>query len=340
MDKYYSLDTQSQKELKKIVGPIMVFGAGGFIGMNILKTVLAYRDDVYGISQEYKKNWRFMAGNISTKNLRNCDLNELSQVVSLIREVKPKTIFNLAAYGAYSKQKEYGKIYRTNIISTTDLIEVLKETGFSVYIHAGSQSEYGTNSKGPGEDSELCPNSHYAVSKTANYFTTKYYGKTEKLPVVHLRLYSVFGPWEEPDRLIPVLLSKARKGMLPPLVNSNVSRDFIYVQDVVSAFITVAAKTSPSIYGEVFNIATGKKTTIKNLVSTTKRLLKFSAKPEFGTMQNRKWDLEEWYGNPEKMKKVFRWKPKYTLEDGLILSSEWQKDINYDSAIWSQSSRL
>ncbi len=340
MDKYYTLDSTSHLKLKKIAGPIMIFGAGGFIGMNMLKTMLAYRQDVYGISQDYKKNWRFMTGNIPRRNLRNCDLNELAQITSLIRNIKPKTIFNMAAYGAYSKQKEYGKIYRTNIISTSDLIEILKETGFNVYIHAGSQSEYGTNSKGPQEDSELSPNSHYAVSKTANYFTMKYYGKTEKLPVVHMRLYSAYGPWEEPDRLVPVLLSKARKGILPQLVNPNVSRDFIYVQDIVDAFITVAAKISPNIYGEAFNIATGKKTTIKNLVEITKKMLKFSAKPEFGSMKNRDWDLEEWYGNPEKMQRVFNWRPKYSLEDGLMLSVEWQKDIDYDSAIWSQNSRL
>lgn len=335
MNNFHTLDKKTVLLLEKIKGPIVIFGAGGFIGTNLLQSLLLYRTDVFGVSQNVKHNWRFKAASIPLKNLINCDINDVNQIKNLVNKIKPMTIFNLAAYGAYSKQKEYRKIYQTNFDSTVDLIEILKENGFEAYVHAGSQSEYGINSRGPKEDSELIPNSHYAVSKTANYYTVKYYGKIEKLPLVHLRLYSAYGPWEEPDRLIPILLAKARKEEYPQLVDPNISRDFIYIQDIVSAFIFAASKMNRKIYGEVFNVATGEKTTIKELVLKVKKILDVKRDPVFGSMQKRDWDLKDWYGNTKKIEKFLKWKPRYSLEEGLKLSIEWQKNMNYDSAFWN-----
>ena len=94
MDKYYSLSKADIKLLRKIQGPILIFGAGGFIGINLLKTLLLYRKDVFGVSQDFKKNFRISTNKIPAKFLRNTDINELNQVTELIEEIKPKTIFN------------------------------------------------------------------------------------------------------------------------------------------------------------------------------------------------------------------------------------------------------
>lgn len=334
--KYYFLSESDIEKVKKLKGPIVIFGAGGFIGLNLLKTLLLYRNDVYGVSQDAKNNWRFIASNIQSENIHSCDINEYSLLRELIINLKPKTIFNLAAYGAYSKQKEYKKIYQTNFISIVDIIELLKESGFDAYVQTGSSSEYGTNSSAPKEEDELIPNSHYAVSKVANYYAAKYYGKIEKLPIVHLRLYSAYGPWEEPDRLIPVLISHARKSTLPPLVNPNISRDFIYTTDVVSALICAASSMNKNIYGEAFNIGTGIKTTMNDLVEIVKNEFTINENAEFGSMQNRDWDVADWYANIEKAKNLIRWEPKVELTRGLYEVNNWQKEINFDAAFWNR----
>jgi len=314
----------STDSIKKLEGPVMIFGAGGFIGINLLKKMLAYRNDVIGVSSNLKNSWRISQNLIKKQNLAEADLLDAQSIKRLVAKFKPQTIFNLAAYGAYSKQKDIEKIYQTNFISTVNLIETLKKYGFKSYVNAGSQSEYGLNCKAPKEDEELIPNSHYAVSKTNVHYLLKYYGKVESLPIVHLRLYSVYGPWEEPDRLIPVLIEKAKEGQLPQFVDPNISRDFIYVNDVVDAFITVAAKMKKGLYGEVFNIATGRKTTIRELAFLAKKLFKINKEPEFNTMVNRQWDLSEWYGNAEKIKTKLNWKAKIKLKDGLL------KTFNYE----------
>ncbi|HYK07924.1 MAG TPA: NAD-dependent epimerase/dehydratase family protein [Candidatus Eisenbacteria bacterium] len=316
--------------IKKLHGPILILGSGGFIGVNLLKTLLTYRKDVFGVSRNKKKNWRFRLAKIPTKNIIDSDITNTKDIEKIFKKVKPLTVFNLAAYGAYAKQSDYKEIYKTNALSTVNILEELKKIPFKAYIHAGSQSEYGLNAKGPKETGELIPNSHYAVSKVGNYYLLKYYGKVEHLPVVHLRLYSAYGPWEEPDRLMPVLVSKAIHKTLPNFVDPKISRDFIYIDDVVSAFVISAAKMQKRMYGEVFNVATGKKTKIKTLAFMVKKMFEISENPQFSTMKNRNWDIIDWFGNNAKIKRILGWRPEYSLKEGLELTVAWQEEIHYD----------
>lgn len=331
MRNYYQLSPPVVRLAKRLRGPIAVFGGGGFIGANLLRSLLLYRKDVFGVSRKLRDNWRLRASRIPASHLYQCDVTRASQLRDLISELKPQTIFNLAAYGGYAKQKEYTRIYRTNYTAVVDLLEELKRFRFAAYIHAGSSSEYGTNCKAPHETDELVPNSHYAVSKVAVSFAIKYYGKIENLPVLHLRLYSVYGPWEEPDRLIPALLSQAQRGTYPKLVDPEISRDFVYITDVTSAFIIAAGKVKREMYGEVFNVASGRKTTIYDLAMMVKKLLRIRHSPRFEGMKNRNWDLYDWYGNYDKIRSMLGWKPQVSLRDGLLKTLQWQRDIDYDA---------
>ena len=306
------------KNIRTLKGPIMIFGAGGFIGINLLQTILKTRDDVFGVSSAPEKSWRLQKAQIPKKNIVVGNLLDKETIRKIIKKTKPQTIFNLAAYGSYSKQKDSEKIYQTNFLAAVNLIETLKKFGFKNYLQAGSQSEYGLNSSRPSETDELIPNSHYAVSKTGCYYLIKYYGKVERLPVVHLRFYSVYGPWEEPDRLIPTLVKYAKKNQLPAFVDPEISRDFIYIDDVVEAMILLAAKLSLKCYGEAFNIATGKKTTIKELAFLAKGIFKIKTRPVFSSMKNRNWDLKDWWGNPNKLEKEFNWQAATSLDQGLL----------------------
>ena len=331
---YFSLSDNVVSKLQSLPGPIFVLGAGGFIGVNLLNALLLYRNDVYGVSQDHKNNWRFIATKTPQTNLLSCDITDSAITARLLEKYKPRTIFNLAAYGAYSKQKEYEKIYSVNFNATVNLIEMLNEIGFDAYVHAGSSSEYGTNSTTPNEAGELVPNSHYSVSKVASYYAIKYYGRTCGLPVTHLRFYSVYGPWEEPDRLIPVIISKARNKTFPPLVSPRISRDFIYITDVINAMI-LAASNITSIKGKAFNIGSGKNTTIKSLAEYIQKEFSIPENPEYSTMENRNWDVENWYANIKKAKDLLNWTPKVSLNEGLKLVKEWQDDVNFDNAYWN-----
>lgn len=148
-------------------------------------------------------------------------------------------------------------------------------------------------------------------------------GKTARLPVANLRLYSIYGPMEDSSRLMPNLVRKAMAGELPPFVDPRTSRDFLYVDDACAAFILAATKMQPDLYGESFNIGSGTKTTIEDLAETTRATFGISAVPQYGSMEGRAWDLADWYADAAKAKSLLGWEPKHDLASGLRLMADW-----------------
>lgn len=305
-------------------GPIVVFGAGGFLGTNLFRTILKFRSDCYGVNHQHYLTWR-LAG-LPDANLIYADLNNAASVTDVFTRFNFKTIFNFAAYGNYPKQRDINLIYATNMIGAVTLLEIARERGFSAYVHAGTSSEYGLNCEGPTEDAKLKPNSHYAVSKVSSGYLIKYYGQVAKLPVINLRYYSVYGPYEEPDRLVPKLVENAAVKKLPPLVDPEISRDFIYVDDAIEATILAATTGVKIIPGASLNIGTGRKTTIKEIVQVTKETFNINEEPQWSSMPNRFWDLKNWYANPALAEKVLKWKPKTSLKDGLLKTFHWHQE--------------
>lgn len=319
------METRISTRVKNLQGPILILGGGGFVGINLAEMIFKVREDITILSHNIQNNWKFKEGCIPVEKILKLDISNKHELSNFIHKLKPQTIFNLAAYGAYSSQSEYSKIYSVNFDSTISLIEILKEEGFSAYVHAGSSSEYGTNSSAPLETSELIPNSHYAVSKVASYYALKYYGKVENLPVVHLRLYSVYGPYEEPGRLIPTLFTYALSHSYPPLVNEHITRDFVYVEDVAEGFIQAALNAS-IVKGSVFNIGTGKKTSIRDVVLNLKEIVGIDKKPIFGIMEKRHWDHQkDWYSDSTSALETLHWQPLFDLKTGLNKTWIWFK---------------
>jgi len=320
-----------QLKIKKLQGPVFVFGASGFIGANIVKDAFTVRDDVYAITHDANSAWRLKLLNIPTKNIVHCDITSSISVKNIFETYKPRTVFNLAAYGAYSKQSVTKLIYETNVNGTVNILDCCENV--SAYIHAGSSSEYGTNSAAPGETDALEPNSHYSASKVSASYIIQYYANYKNVFALNLRLYSVYGYWEEPDRLIPVMIEKARERSYPNLVEKEISRDFVFVTDCVEAFIDAALNINKENRGKSFNICSGQKTTLGQLVDLIKIEFKITKEPVWGNMENRKWDLKDWYGNPENTSRELKWHSKTTLAEGLQATYHWHEQINYADVI-------
>jgi polyisoprenyl-phosphate glycosyltransferase len=321
------LSDRIKKEIQKLEGPIVVFGAGGFIGSNLFRYILQYRDDVYGItSKEPFIPWRI--DDLRTDRIIHADITEINGLKNLFQQHQFKTIFDLAAYGAYAKQNDIKLIYQTNIIGLLNLLQVSSAYNIKAFVHAGSSSEYGLNCKEPAENAELLPNSHYAVTKVSAAHMIKYYGTVLQFPVVNLRYYSIYGEYEEPDRLIPRVIEKGLKKEYPPLVQPDISRDFVYIDDAIYATLLAANADFDTIGGQSINLASNKKTTIRDIANTAKEIFDIPGEPVWGDFTNRKWDLKEWYGNAALAKRILNWEATTNLKEGLIKTSRWQKEYS------------
>ncbi len=319
-----SLAEKIQEEVLKLQGPIVIFGAGGFIGANLFRQIAHYRQDVFAVTSKPFIPWRL--DDCDHKKILHCNITKKSDIEQLFEEHQFKTIFTLAAYGAYSKQDDVDLIHETNYIGLLNLLELSSKFSIKAFIHAGSSSEYGLNCAAPNEDAPLQPNSHYAVTKAAAAQMIKFYGTIKEMPVLNLRYYSIYGPFEEPDRLIPQLIDKGMKGTYPPLVQPDISRDFVYIDDTVYATLLSANSDFLKTRGKSINIASGAKTTIREIANTIKNVFHLSNEPEWGDFPNRKWDLKDWYGNAALANQLLGWQNETSLKDGLSATYLWQKD--------------
>jgi len=323
--------TELKTKIKNLEGPIFVFGASGFIGANIIAEISSVRDDYYAVTHDSRSAWRLKLLDLPAKNILHCDITSSVSVRNAFDEYKPKTIFNLAAYGAYSRQSDVNLIYETNVNGTVNILENCRD--ISAYIHAGSSSEYGTNSAAPRETDALEPNSHYSASKVSASFIIQYYARFKNVPGLNLRLYSVYGAWEEPDRLMPVVIEKARANAYPKLVEKEISRDFVYITDVVEAFVNAALIVTPAVAGKSYNICTGKKTTLEQLIEIVRTEFAITTEPVWASMENRNWDLKDWYGNPDSTSTELQWTAKTSLIEGLRRTRDWHQNVDYGKTI-------
>ncbi len=228
--------------IEALRGPILILGGAGFIGANLFLELQRYRSDVFAVVRR-RGLWRLQG--VMEDRILEVDITDRTASKHLIDTVKPETIFDCIAYGGYSFEENSRIVHKTNFTSLVDFVEMLSEHHFSAYIHAGSSSEYGLNCAGPLEDAPLQPNGHYAISKAAMSNYIYFCGVIKKLPIISLRLYSIYGPLEDTSRLLPNLIIHSLKKEYPPLVNPEISRDFLYITDACTAFIQAAVRLHP-----------------------------------------------------------------------------------------------
>ncbi|HXN37348.1 MAG TPA: NAD-dependent epimerase/dehydratase family protein, partial [Solirubrobacteraceae bacterium] len=177
----------------------------------------------------------------------------------------------------------------------------------------------------PREDEWLEPNSYYAITKAAGSHLTAL-AAADGLAAVTLRLYSVYGPWEDPGRLVPALIREARSGRLPPLADPDIARDFVYVDDCCQALLGAAVRGAPGGPGATVNVGSGTQTRLEELVKLAREVLNVTALPEWSAMGRRQWDTNVWVSDPRVAFECLGWKASTSLGDGLSRTAAWLRE--------------
>ena len=309
-----------EEKIRRLQGPLLVLGASGFLGANLLRTLLACRDDVHG-TIFHPPAWRLEG--VPERNTIVVDLLVDSNRDALLERLKPRTVFNCVGYGGYSFEAESNLIFETNFNLTAKLLRRLGTLDIACYVHSGSSSEYGDAAAGPKESDLPQPNSEYAVSKVACANLLRLWGNKRSFPCANLRLFSVYGPYEDASRLVPALIRSGLQGKFPPLVDGAISRDFVYVDDVCEAYIDTALNLRRPFFGDSFNIGGGHKTTIAEAAKSAADLLSIPGQPVHGGMERRAWDVVDWFSDQRKTAEVLRWTARTEFREGLRRTAAW-----------------
>jgi len=300
---------------------VVVTGATGFVGANLARRLLGDGHSVHLLVRPGYAAWR-LAEIQSDVRVHVTTLQDRAGVERAIEDVRPEWIFHLAVHGAYSSQTDVREMFQTNVLGTVNLVEACLRTGFEAFVNTGSSSEYGFKDHAPNEREWLEPNSHYSVTKAA---TTHYCRFTAQSRTVHmptLRLYSVFGPYEEPTRLLPAIFVRALDGELPPLASPAIARDFVYVDDVVDALLLAATRRDLEP-GGVYNVGSGVQTTLEEVVECARRIAGVTAAASWGSMPDRKWDTTSWVADNRKIRSELGWSPRLDFEQGFRAMLDW-----------------
>lgn len=296
---------------------ILVTGATGFVGTNLVRRLLKTNNKLHIVLRPDSTNlWRIRG--LAIKNVHELDLLDERSLKRKISKIHPQVIFHLAAYGSYPAEKDFQRTFAVNVVSTINLYKACSEAGFEVFINTGSSSEYGIV-KGPmHEDMPPSPVTLYGSTKAAATIILSQLARYNEC-VVTLRPFSVYGPFEQKSRLIPTLMTAAVLGKAIKLASKKPVHDFVFVEDLIDAYLLAAAK---GVCG-IFNIGTGREYSNWEVFQIVKKISGGKLRGQWDSQAPRTYEAKHWLCDNSRAKKMLGWKPKYNLEQALSKTYEW-----------------
>jgi CDP-glucose 4,6-dehydratase len=219
--------------------------------------------------------------------------------------------------------------FSTNIKGTWNVLEASRHSAsVQGIIIASSDKAYGIHNKLPyRENSSLCGCHPYDVSKSCADLLAHTYFRTYGLPVCVTRCGNIFGPGDfNFSRIIPdTIRSIIKNKTLIIRSDGKFTRDYIFVDDIVSGYLILAQKLQKlKLFGEAFNFSNDKPISVLELVKILYNL--FDSKVNYKILNVAKYEIKHQYLSSKKARKVLSWKPRHSLEEGLVRTIEWYRD--------------
>ncbi len=307
---------------------ILVTGGAGFIGSNFINHILSQRDDYFIVNldkltyagnlenlkpSEKNKNYRFVKGDIANSEL----------ISFLFNEFEIKYVINFAAESHVDRSILGSEVFfRTNVIGTNVLLENAKNFKVEKFLQVSTDEVYGSLGKEGffTEKTPLSPNSPYSSSKASADLMALSFHHTFGLPVVITRCSNNYGPYQFPEKLIPLMIINALNNKKLPVYGDGMNvRDWIYVIDHNKAIERVFEEGKD---GQVYNI--GASNEMPN-IEIVKLILKYLNKSEdlIQFVKDRPGHDRRYAIDSAKIQNELNWKPTFTFEEAIVKTINW-----------------
>ena len=296
---------------------IYITGATGFIGARLLKALLADGYEIGTMMRDGSDSFR-LTGTLGKISIFTGDLRDSDTVLRSIAEFRPDAILHLVTYYAIEHQpKDIGVMVDTNVKGTINLLEAARESGVKLFVNAGTCAVYEQKDRPITEEDRVSPQNLYAVTKLQAEEAVRFYALNYGVPGITLRLFPPYGPGDHDRRLIPYIIRSFEKGESPALTTGEQKWDFVYVDDIVEAFLAVVRSYPFKEPYDVINIGTGLPYSIRELVEKVMMMMDKNVALSWGAVPHRK--NEVWFNSADikKAGDILKWSPATRLEDGL-----------------------
>lgn len=302
---------------------VLVTGAEGFIGSHLVKRLLQEGALVHALVRKGSSRWR-IEGCLDRLAVAETDITDPASLRSIVSPLKPQVVFHLAALVDVSRSWELiAPLAQTNIMGTIHLLSAVKESPLDAFIHTSSSEEYGDAHAPIPETRRESPISPYSFSKLASTHFCQMAARTFDLPVTVLRLFPVYGPFQEGSMFIPsAIRDLVLKGAFKMSRGEQI-REFTYVDDVVDAYLKVAS--CPEARGELLNVGNGVPCRLQDVIGIIRKLLGGETTVEVGAIPYRKGEGGEIFCSNLRVRQLTGWSPSVSLEEGLRVTVEWYK---------------
>ena len=306
----------------------LVTGCAGFIGSHLTEELLKKDYDVIGIDilndyyspeikkrnlEELKKNNKFI---FIKDDIKSIKLKKIFRYIS--------TVFHLAAIAGVRPSIEYPTKYIDNNVRGTSNLLQYSLDNVKQFIFASSSSVYGNISleELPSkEEDNLNPISPYGLSKLQGEELCNHFSKIYGLKTTILRFFTVYGPRQRPDEAIYKFIELLSKKETPVIYgNGNQTRDFTYINDIIEGII----KSKETKSTGTFNLGSGKRISVNNLIEIIEEEMKLNIKPVY--TEKKRGDAEHTLANITKAKGIMGYEPKVDIKNGLKKFINWFKN--------------
>lgn len=294
----------------------LVTGASGFIGSHLVRRLVREGFHVHVICRPQSNFWR-LADTLPEIDRHIAALEDPISLRRVVNAVRPQRIFHLASATVVAgSAAEAADLVTVNLLGTVNLLDACQDVNYGAFVNTGDSFEYSAGSA-PLSESDACrPNTLHGITKLAATLHAQAMAAAHARPIVALRLFSTYGPDDNPKRLVPRVIAGALAGAKLSLSRPDIARDWVFIDDLIELYLEAARRAS-ELSGGVFNAGSGVSTDLGQIVEMILSLTGSKAEAGWGLFQAPEHDRYPWIADMRHTFNTFAWRPATSLEAGL-----------------------
>jgi dTDP-glucose 4,6-dehydratase len=314
---------------------VLITGAAGFIGSNFVRGWLARADRPNVVLLDkltYAGNLANLAGLIDEKRCKfvRGDICDVDLLPKLWKEHQITDVIHFAAESHVDRSVlSSGPFVMTNVVGTQVLLDTAKANDVQRFVHVSTDEVYGTLPEDKPEvkfteQTPLAPNSPYSASKAASDCLVRSYYHTFHMPVMITRCSNNYGPYQFPEKLIPLFVTNLIEGKKVPLYGDGLNvRDWLYVQDHCEA---IEAVFDRGVAGEVYNIGGNNELNNRQITETVLSQMGKNWEESVQYVKDRPGHDRRYAIDASKIKAELGWSPRFNWEEAITRTIRWYRE--------------